>query len=72
MNRLQESIHDLERAAEALPIPSVFAHLAHAYYRAGEREKYQTARDRALSAGLRPEMLQPSERRELGPLLFGG
>ncbi len=70
MNKTEEAIRDLERATEALPNPLMLAHLARAYYRAGQMDKYRTARERALNAGLTPEMLQPSERQELGPLLF--
>lgn len=65
------AISDLEIAARARPSGTVLAHLARAYHKAGQTEKFQTAVKRVLDAKLTPEQLEPNERKDLVPLIFG-
>lgn len=68
---LENAIADLEIAARARPTGSVFAHLARAYHQAGQTKKFQAAVKSALDAKLTPEQLEPNERKDLEPLIFG-
>ena len=71
LGQLDKAIADLERATQGRPIGSVLAHLARAYHQADRPDQFRSTRDRARQAGLKPEDLEPRDRRELSPLLFG-
>lgn len=71
LGRLDEAIADLEAAARGRPSGTVLAHLARAYHLADRPEKFREARDRARELKLKPEDLEPRDRRDLAPLLFG-
>ncbi len=68
LRRFPEAIADLEAAARTSPAPEVFAHLARAYYQAGQQARFLEARDKARKAGLTLEHLQPGERLRPRPL----
>lgn len=65
------AIDDLEVAARARPSGTVLAHLARAYHKAGRKDKFQDAAQKARDAKLTPEALEPNEREDLVPLIFG-
>jgi tetratricopeptide (TPR) repeat protein len=64
LGKLDAAIKDLETAAAALPIGPVYYHLARAYEKKGRTDDFHKARELARQTGLRPELLQPSERSE--------
>jgi tetratricopeptide (TPR) repeat protein len=68
---LDNAIADLEVAARARPTGTVLAHLARAYHKAGQTAKFQDTAEKARNAKLTPEMLEPHEREDLVPLIFG-
>ncbi|MBX6312818.1 MAG: tetratricopeptide repeat protein [Isosphaeraceae bacterium] len=67
---LPRAIALLEEAARGDASPTIQAHLAHAYYKAGQMDKFRAARDRALQLGLTREALDATDRAELESLLF--
>ena len=70
LGEFDKAISDLEIAARARPSGTVLAHLARAYYKTGQTEKFQATVKRALDANLTPEQLEPNERKDLVPLIF--
>lgn len=66
-----KAVADLEIAARGRPLPTVLAHLARAYKKVGKEEQFRKARDQAKAAGLTLDQLEPRDREELGPMLFG-
>lgn len=71
LGQIDKAVTDLEIAARGRPLPTVLAHLARAYKLAGKEEQFRKARDQAKAAGLTLEQLEPRDREELGPMLFG-
>jgi tetratricopeptide (TPR) repeat protein len=72
LGKFDEAIRDLEDAVQINPAPTVYAHLANAYHKAGRAEQFRKARDAAKKAGLTPDRLEATERQELEKLLFAG
>jgi predicted Zn-dependent protease len=69
LGRVPEAIKDLEDAAGMLPTGPIYYHLARAYKMAGRQADSEKYCGLARKAGLRPELLQPSERDEAAKLI---
>jgi tetratricopeptide (TPR) repeat protein len=64
LGRVEDAIKELEIASASLPTPAILYHLARAYRKANRQTDFEKYRDKARQAGLKLEMLQPSERPE--------
>jgi tetratricopeptide (TPR) repeat protein len=71
LDRLDEAVRDLEQAARGRPSPAILAHLARAYHKAGQAEKFEEVRQRLRDLKLTPEALEPTDRADLVTLLLG-
>jgi tetratricopeptide (TPR) repeat protein len=73
LGRFKDAIQDLELAARERPTGLIWAHLARAYHKAGQMDKFEEARQHALNSTppLTPDMIEDAERPELEPLIFG-
>jgi tetratricopeptide (TPR) repeat protein len=72
LGRTDDALRDLESAAGAIPSAPICYHLARAYLAAGRPEDAAKALAKAKAAGLKPELLQPSERPELARITAKG
>lgn len=71
LGRFDEAIADLERASQGPTRGPALAHLARAYHQADRPDAFQATLERIRAVRLRPEDLEPRDRRELLSLLFG-
>ena len=69
LGRLDEATDQLERCLQKEPVGHRFLHLARAYQKAGQLEKYQGAIDRAKQVGINVAALGPKEREEFAAVL---
>jgi tetratricopeptide (TPR) repeat protein len=73
LGRYDDAIRDLEIAVRDRPTGLMWAHLARAYSKAGNNDKFEEAKNRAKTSTppLTPDMIERAERVELEPLIFG-
>jgi tetratricopeptide (TPR) repeat protein len=64
LGRVDEAVKELEIASASLPTPAILFHMARAYRKANRQIDFEKFRDKARQAGLKLDMLQPSERPE--------
>jgi tetratricopeptide (TPR) repeat protein len=72
LGRHDEAVRDLESAAGSIPSGPICYHLARAYLAAGRPDDAARALAKAKAAGLKPELLQPSERAEMARIMATG